>query len=288
MTYRRRFAARRFGIALAAIFGVSCAGGTSELASDSLVIVTSESSRAPTEVVPATTEADSTTAGVMVEQSPATANPGDAGTPEPAPVVSDTTEPAVVEPSTDAAAELTIADLVLSDRGIGSFEFGMPIVRVIDDLTGLLGSPMSDMVAIYSSGDAGRFVDEDGFAFDHPYGRQTCFAIGLCVESGAFDTADLRLVGWNLTDGDGEGLATAAGLRLGESLGDSTGVVIDPVGCSVFGTGRLGGLELELLSTDGPFPSDAEDVATPTPPAAALIVVGMSAGSLRSATFASC
>ena len=288
MTYRRRFAARRFGIALAAIFGVSCAGATSEPASDSLVIVTSESSPAPTEAVPATTTPDSSSAGVVVEQSPGTANPGDAGAPEPAPVAPDTTESAGVEPSTDAAAELTIADLMLSDRGIGPFEFGTPIVRVIDDLTGLLGSPMSDMVAIYSSGDGGRFVDEDGFAFDHPYGRQTCFAIGLCVESGASDTADLRLVGWNLIDGDGEGLATAVGLRLGDSLAGSSGAAIDPFGCSVFGTGRLGGLELELLSTDGPFPSDADDGATPTPSEAALVVVGMSAGSLRSATFASC
>lgn len=285
-----RRASRRVGLLVIAACAVACGAPSADPSSDRMVVVTSTSTLAPTETEEAavTTDTDSIEGDDVVEQSPAVVSSGDQGPDEPELVNSTTTEPELDESSTDAVTDLTVADLTLSSDRIGPFPFGTPIVRVLDGLVVALGPAMSDVVALYTPGDAGRLVDGDGFAFDHPFGRQTCFGNGLCVEAGAADTADLRLVGWSLTEGDGEPIPTNIGLRLGDALGDSSDVVIDPFGCSVIGTGRLGGLELELLSTDGPFPSGADDDATSTPPSTALVVVGLSAGSLRTATFASC
>lgn len=219
-----------------------------------------------------------TTGETAAESGPDDAGPDDAGPDE-----ADTTD--------GALAEIEIprpADLTLSPDGVGPYDFGTPIIRVLDALSVLLGPAMSDVVAVYSRDDSGRLVDDDGFEFAHPFGRQTCFASGLCVESGASDTSDLRLVGWSLADGEGEQPTTPSGLRPGDPLGETTEASIDPLGCGVFGTGRLGGLELELLSTAGAFPERADDPSTPAPLITELVVVGLSAGALRTATFERC
>jgi hypothetical protein len=292
MTGRRRVLGRLSVLMLGAL--ASACAANADPKSDQVVLVS---------VLPTTSaaadvyEGDATVAeadGVLADERVAEAGTEPAGeatgetTVEPSP---DDAGPDEADATDDELAEienLRTADLALSPDGVGPYDFGTPIIRVLDALSALLGPAMSDVVAVYTPDDSGRLVDDDGFAFAYPFGRQTCFASGLCVESGASDTSDLRLVGWSLAEGEGEQPATLGGLRPGDRLGETTEAIIDPLGCGVFGTGRLGGLELELLSTAGAFPDRADDASTPAPLITELVVVGLSAGSLRTATFEPC
>ena len=291
MTGRRRVLGRLAMVILGAL--ASACASTPDSLSDPIVLVPASTST--TDGYEGDYEGDAPTAGgdAMVAEAEGVttgergaeatgettveSGPDDAGPDE-----ADTTDGALAE-----IEGPRLADLTLSRDGVGPYDFGTPIIRVLDALSVLLGPAMSDVAAIYTRDDSGRLVD-DGFEFAHPFGRQTCFASGLCVESGASDTSDLRLVGWSLTEGEGEQPATSSGLRPGDPLGETTEAGIDPLGCGVFGTGRLGGLELELLSTAGAFPERADDPSTPAPLITELVVVGLSAGALRTATFERC
>ena len=190
-------------------------------------------------------------------------------------VVSASTEPPTTDDPTDLA-------LVLRADGLGPLPFGTSVVTAIDLLTDRLGAPVSDLIREYPTSDGGRYLDEFGdFAFEYPYGRQTCFSNELCIESGGPTPAEIAFVGWSQSESGSSPLATESAVTVGLRLDSIGAVSVDPGGCFSFGTGSIDGIALQLQSFGEPFIEVGDDgaVVAGRPSASDIEVVGLSAGS---------
>ena len=228
-----------------------------------------------TEVAPATTSTTTTTevSDTDEESTEATEAPA-------------TTTATTPDPPDDPS------DLTLIFDGVLPFRFGDRDVDVVPALTELLGSPTLDELHEFPNADQGVFFDATGEeSFVARVGRTVCFPNSLCVQFGAGAPETLILTGWRVDERSE--LTTDDGIAIGSTLADFADVItFDPaVSCFQVAFGTAAGIDVTLLSEDGPFASpnsDGDGLVIGDPDPALVTVIEMRAGQLPVFVFADC
>lgn len=245
--------------------------------------------------------------GTDVTTAPTTAPPVDTSTPPtsiesaatapltsaPATTAPPTSAPATTAPPTTAAPDPTSpTDLILAFDGIRPFAFGGADIDIVPALVEILGDPVSDEATEYPDDVEGQFVNdslEEGFVA--PFGRNVCFANGVCVEFGAGSPTALQFVGWQFGGDGAAGLATEDGITIGSSWADhSDDIVVDRGACADVGYGSAEGIDVTLQSSGEPFAefTDEGEPEAGSPDPADVTVIDLSAGDLPVQLFADC
>jgi len=192
-------------------------------------------------------------------------------------------------PTTTVAPDL--AALSLRPDGVGRYRFGSAVIPVIDALVAVLGDPISDAAWEYPNEfDEGRLDPFGDFSFPYEFGRQTCFANEFCVEAGGPESSEMTFVGWTQSEGP-ESLVTTLGITIGSVWSENARVMsVDEGGCLSFGTGASGGIDLQLQSSGALFsaPDGSGGYTIGEPEPADVMVVGLSAGDLRTFMYGDC
>ncbi len=193
--------------------------------------------------------------------------------------------------TTIATVELTAADLVLRSDGIGPIDFDAPVADVLAQLIEVLGTPASDESTDYPQDNGGgEYQTADEFAFAHPFGRQVCFANGLCTSFGGTAPDDLTFVGWLMSNGEPPLLQTAAGVTVGARWADLIDTIKIDGGCMILGYSQLDGVDVRLESSGEVFQGfdEAGNLFEGTPDPADVTVNLLSAGDREYALFGDC
>lgn len=261
---------------------------------DATLPTVDDSSTDPSTTAPASDISTSSvpSSSVAPETSGPTTTPGPTTTLPPAPT---TTAPSMtgttVAPTTTAASPTAPADFVLIFDGIVPTRFGDRDVDVIATLAPVLGEPTVDAVSEYPIADDGSFLNADDESFVAPFGRRVCWSNGLCTQFGAGTRDTLIFTGWRL-DRASSGLATRDGITVGDRWADHLDdITVDPfASCFSVAYAAADGIDVELVSADGPFAAPNEDgeFVAGDPDPAAVTVQSLSAGALPFFVFADC
>jgi hypothetical protein len=279
---RVRWSGSFISMVLSLALTVSACGNDAE--PSSAAVVTEPTSAVATTTTPATTAAPvATTSTTTVSTT--------------TPVAPTSTTTALEEPTTTTTAAPTttvapeVAALSLRPDGVGGYRFGSAIIPVIDALVAVLGDPISDAAWEYPTEFGEGRLDAFGdFSFPYEFGRQTCFANEFCVEAGGPESSEMTFVGWTQSEGP-ESLVTTLGITIGSVWSDNARVMsVDEGGCLSFGTGASGGIDLQLQSSGALFsaPDGSGGYTIGEPEPADVMVVGLSAGDLRTFMYGDC
>jgi hypothetical protein len=175
--------------------------------------------------------------------------------------------------------------LMFSRYGVGDHRFGDDGDEVISSLSEVFGIPESDTMRRFTESESGEFVDRNGdYVFIDVLGRETCFVVGLCVESAGEANDEMVFTGWTHRGSTGA-LATGEDLGVGSRWSDfRSAMTVEPIGCGMYSTGMYRGIELEVRSTTEPFTNNDEIAAEPDD----IVVVALSAGDVRIAVHPAC
>jgi hypothetical protein len=194
-------------------------------------------------------------------------------------IVTTTTVPVPPAPVVDGDT------LLLSRYGVGDHRFGDDADEVISLLSEVFGIPESDTMRRFTESESGEFVDRNGdYVFIDVLGRETCFVVGLCVESAGEANDEMVFTGWTHRGVTGA-LATSEGLGVGSRWSSfRSAMTVEPIGCGMYSTGMFRGIKLEVRSTTDSFTN--EDVVTADPED--VVVVALSAGDVRTSLHPAC
>ena len=197
-------------------------------------------------------------------------------------------------PAATTVAPEPLDDLTLIFDGVVPFRFGDRDVDVVPALSAEFGEPVSDAMAEYPTAEEGVFLDPSGeAAFVAPFGRTVCYTNSFCVFFGAGAPETLILTGWRLSDDTPSDLVTHDGIAAGSVLAEYADIItFDPtLSCGDLAFGAADGIDVYLLSADGPFAvpaagGDGLEILDPDP---ALVTVSeMRAGELPRDIFDDC
>jgi hypothetical protein len=201
----------------------------------------------------------------------------------------DATTTSSVSPSTTVAA---VADLVLRDGGIGSFDLGSEAVPVIDGLTASLGAPITDQSVDYPTADGlGSYTTTDGeMGFVAPMGRTVCWSINVCAAFGGGSVASMSFTGWSYVNDPSGTLQTASGATIGSRWSDQPTIELGDNSCYTIGYGTLDGIRVTLESGGemfSGFDANGNFVET-SPDPADVTIIAMETGKLPVAVYGDC
>lgn len=194
-------------------------------------------------------------------------------------VVTTTTAPVPPAPVVDDDT------LLLSRYGVGDHRFGDDADEVISLLSEVFGIPESDTMRRFTESEGGEFVDRNGdYVFIDVLGRDTCFDVGLCIESAGEVSDEMVFTGWTHRGSTGA-LVTNEGLGVGSRWSDFPSVMtVEPAGCGMYSTGSYRNMRLEVRSLGKPF-DDADEIATSP---GDIVVIAVSAGDVRASLHPAC
>ena len=249
-----------------------------------------------TEVTTLTTSAATVPSEPATTVPPTTAPPTTVPATTAPPTAAPTTVASTAPPTTAAATTTTVAgpaSLVLRASGIGPFDLGQPVDPVYNGVIARLGEPTSDVSRAYptvNSGGSGFSSADDSYGFAHQFGREICWANGLCISFGSSNADSLTLVGWSYAGAAPPTLVTAAGVTVGSRWSDFPVISVEPGGCYSQGGGTVDGVGLDLSSSGTPFGSydDAGNYIAAVPAPADVTVQQMFVGDLSYDVGADC
>lgn len=194
-------------------------------------------------------------------------------------VVTTTTAPVPPAPVVDDDT------LLLSRYGVGDHRFGDDADEVISLLSEVFGIPESDTMRRFTESEGGEFVDRNGdYVFIDVLGRDTCFDVGLCIESAGEVSDEMVFTGWTHRRSTGA-LATSEAFGIGSRWSAfQSAMTVEPLGCGMYSTGIYRGIGIEVRSTTEPFANDDEITAEPDD----VVVIAMSAGDVRTSLHPAC
>ena len=252
---------------------VASCGGDAPSAEDEAVTATSTTA---TEASTPPTTSPSPSATPAIEDDDVSASDRDGERPQ---IVTTTTAPVPPAPVVDDDT------LTLSRYGVGDHRFGDDVDEVISLLSEVFGIPESDTMRRFTESESGEFVDRNGdYVFIGVLGRETCFVVGLCVESAGEANDEMVFTGWTHRGTTGA-LAAGEGLGVGSRWSDfRSAMTVEPIGCGMYSTGMYRGMNLEVRSTSDSFTN--EDAVTADPED--VVVVVLSAGDVRTSLHPAC
>ena len=263
-------------IAIAALLAIACAScGGSDVPLAEGEATTETSSTVVEASTPATSSPLATETSEIEDDS---ANASDR-TGERTQIVTTTTTPVPPVPVVDDEA------LILSRYGVGDHRFGDDADDVISQVSEVFGIPESDTMRRFTESESGEFIDRNGdYLFIDVLGRETCFGVGLCVESAGESSDEMVFTGWTHRGSTSE-LVTDEGLGVGSRWsGYRSAMTVEPVGCGMYSTGMFRGVRLEVRSTTDSFTN--EDAVTADPED--VVVIALSAGDVRTSLHPAC
>lgn len=263
-------------IAIAALLAsacASCGGSDVPLAEGE---ATTETSTTVVEASTPTTSSPLATETSEIEDDSANASDR---TGERTQIATTTTTPVPSVPVVDDEA------LILSRYGVGDHRFGDDADDVISLVSEVFGIPESDTMRRFPESESGEFIDRNGdYLFIDVLGRETCFGVGLCVESAGESSDEMVFTGWTHRGSTSE-LVTDEGLGVGSRWsGYRSAMTVEPVGCGMYSTGMFRGVRLEVRSTTDSFTN--EDAVTADPED--VVVIALSAGDVRTSLHPAC
>ncbi len=196
--------------------------------------------------------------------------------------------PQVVTTTTAPVPPVPVVDddtLTLSRYGVGDHRFGDDGDEVISLLSEVFGIPESDTMRRFTESESGEFVDRNGdYVFIDVLGRETCFDVGLCVESAGERSDEMVFTGWTHRGVTGA-LATSEGLGVGSRWSAfQSAMTVDPVGCGMYSAGMYRGIKLEVRSMTDSFTNEQVVAADPED----VVVIALSAGDVRTSLHPAC
>ncbi|MGE3326287.1 MAG: hypothetical protein AB7N61_12875 [Acidimicrobiia bacterium] len=243
--------------------------------------------------------AGASTTALFVEPATSSSLPGATTVPAPEPttngqVVTPTlpATPVPTEPPTTAFV-LNAATFLLRSDGIGPLRFGASMAETIAVTTGVVGPATVDGPTVHytTNRDFEVLVNLEAVtSFEYAYGRENCFADGLCVMFGGESEASLAFVGWTCA-GEHRDLHATDGSQPGTRGAQTDTLVIGDLRCSWEAHGTVsGGIRVGVHSNGRPFTEvDTTGIAVDRMPEAGdIVIIEMAAGILPAFLYNDC